>query len=322
MHLWKNPLETFVRFLVTLLISRHLLAYTTFPTPYPPLAPYTFFRLLLVLHTCHRLQLTLHEYFPITSHSILLKSPMPDPANVFVTLTSVPPNGGVPPSRTFAAAAMPPPQYCENDANPPPPFDGVPPGLLGLGQSAHRPPSPAPNASASMPGKSFAVLIEPCATNNRRSPFRYKLSTPLLTFCHLTRSLSYGHARILPRLLCRLSHAYANLPRPPTPTPTPTPTSSSTSTRTNSTTSTTSCRKPSPSCPTTPLRASWSKCLARWVWLHTPRYPRQMHHPLHQRRFPPLRLLPATLQTRLQLQRAPCAMQPDNQGTTRAAWVS
>ena len=92
---------------------------------------------------------------------------MPDPANVFVTLAGAPPNSGVPPNRTFAAAAMPPPpQYCENDANPPPPFDGVPPRLLGLGQAAQRPPSPAPSASASMPGKSFAVLIQPCATNN------------------------------------------------------------------------------------------------------------------------------------------------------------
>ena len=95
---------------------------------------------------------------------------MPDPANAFVTLTGAPPNGGVPPYRTFAAAAMPPPQYCENDANPPPPFDGVPPRPLGLGQAAHQPPPPAPSALASVPGKSFAVLIQPCVTNKKRSP--------------------------------------------------------------------------------------------------------------------------------------------------------
>ena len=91
---------------------------------------------------------------------------MPDPATVFVTLTGTPPNDGVPPHRTFAATAMPPPQYRENEADLPPPFDGVPPRLLEPGQAAQRPPSPAPRAPAEMPGKSFAVLIEPCATNN------------------------------------------------------------------------------------------------------------------------------------------------------------
>ncbi len=204
---------------------------------------------------------------------------MPDPPNVYVTLTGAPPNDSIPPNRIFAAVAMPPPQYCENEANPPPPCDGVPPHFSGLGQAPPQPPTPAPTASASMPGKSPAGLIHPCATNNKRRLSRYGLSTLLLTLCHLTRSDSHGCTRFLPRLLCRVPHASAYLPRPPTPSPTSTTTTTST---------TTSCRNPSPSLPTTPLRASRPMCLAKWLRLHHPRHPRHVHHPLHQRRVPPL----------------------------------
>ena len=204
---------------------------------------------------------------------------MPLPTNIFVTLTGAPPNDSIPPDRIFAAAAMPPPQYRENDANPPPPGDGLPLHSSGLWQAPPQPPNPAPSAAAGMPGKSFAVLIRPCATNNKRRLSRYGLSSLLLTLCHLTRSDSHGCTRFLPRLLRRVPRAYAHLPRAPTPTPTPTSTS---------TASTTSCRSPSPSSPTTLLRASRPTCRAKWLRLHDPRHPRHVHHPLYQRRFSPL----------------------------------
>ena len=92
--------------------------------------------------------------------------------------------------------------------------------VIGVGQDPPQPPNPAPIAVAGMSGKSFAVLIHPCATKYKRRLSRYGLSTLILTLSHFTKGDSHSLTRFLPRLLCRVPHAYAHPPRPPNQTPT------------------------------------------------------------------------------------------------------